>query len=221
MPDYELERRLAEGLGDEDQSGFGPDLSIAGVDEAGRGPWAGPVVAAAVTLDLTRLPASLIERLDDSKAVTPLARAEICEQLLEQASVGRADIGLGRAEVEEIDSLNILEATMTAMARAVAALAAPPLAVLVDGNRLPKLNCPAKAVVKGDSRSLSIAAASIVAKVQRDREMETLAASFPGYGWEKNRGYGTADHKLALKSLGVTPQHRRSFRPVREALGLA
>ena len=208
MPDYALESRL----------GALHDGPVAGIDEAGRGPWAGPVVAAAVVLDHTALAPELLARLDDSKALKPAAREEIFEALAAEADKGRAWIGRGRAEVAEIDRLNILEATMTAMARALAALEPAPAAALVDGNRLPKLACPAEAVVKGDGRSLSIAAASIVAKVTRDREMAELARRFPGYGWERNQGYGTAEHQAALARLGVTPAHRRSFRPVRELL---
>ena len=209
MPDYALETRLAALHG-------GP---VAGVDEAGRGPWAGPVVAAAVVLDPTRLPSALLSRLDDSKALKPAAREAILAELQEAASRGLARLGVGRAEVEEIDRVNILQASLAAMGRAIATLTGPaPAAVLVDGNRLPQLTCPAEAVVKGDARSLSIAAASIVAKVTRDREMAALAARFPGYGWERNQGYGTAEHQAALEALGVTPAHRRSFRPVRELL---
>jgi len=208
MPDYALETRLGALHG-------GP---VAGIDEAGRGPWAGPVVAAAVVLDRAALPPELLARLDDSKALKPTEREEIFEALEAEAHEGRAFIGRGRSEVEEIDRLNILEATLTAMARALSALAPTPAAALVDGNRLPKLACPAEAVVKGDGRSLSIAAASIVAKVTRDREMAALARRFPGYGWERNRGYGTAEHQAALKALGVTPAHRRSFRPIRDVL---
>ena len=212
MPDYLLETRLAGQHG-------GP---VAGVDEAGRGPWAGPVLAAAVILDPARLPQALLDRLDDSKALKPAERESVFAELTTAAAAGQATIGLGRAEVEEIDRLNILQATMTAMARAIEAIAAGgkpgPKAALIDGNRLPKLPCPAEAVVKGDGRSLSIAAASIVAKVNRDREMAALASRFPGYGWERNQGYGTAEHQAALKELGVTPAHRRSFRPVRELL---
>ena len=208
MPDYALESRLGARHG----------VPVAGIDEAGRGPWAGPVVAAAVVLDCEALPPALLARLDDSKALKRAAREEIFDALAAQARAGRAFIGRGRAEVEEIDRWNILEATMTAMARALAALKPAPAAALVDGNRLPRLSCPAEAVVKGDGRSLSIAAASIVAKVTRDREMAALARRFPGYGWERNQGYGTAEHQAALKELGVTPAHRRSFRPVRELL---
>ena len=194
-------------------------MTVIGLDEAGRGPWAGPVLAAAVVLDAARLPPALLSRLDDSKALKPAAREAILAELQEAESRGLARLAVGRAEVVEIDSLNILQASLTAMARAVGALkGVAPAAVLVDGNRLPNLACPAEAVVKGDRRSLSLAAASIVAKVTRDREMAALAARFPGYGWERNQGYGTAEHQAALKALGVTPAHRRSFRPVRELL---
>ncbi len=208
MPDYALETRLGARHG----------RPVAGIDEAGRGPWAGPVVAAAVVLDRQALTPELLARLDDSKALKPAAREEILEALEAEARSGRAWIGRGRAEVEEIDRWNILEATMIAMARALAALAPAPAAALVDGNRLPKLACPAEAVVKGDGRSLSIAAASIVAKVTRDREMAALARRFPGYGWERNQGYGTAEHQAALTRLGVTPAHRRSFKPIQKVL---
>ncbi len=208
MPDFSLERRLAERRG----------LPIAGIDEAGRGPWAGPVVAAAVVLESARLPARLAEALDDSKQLKPSDRDSLHQALLDLAAAGHAHIALGRAEVEEIDNLNILAATMAAMARAVAALDIAPAAALVDGNRAPALPCPAETIVKGDARSLSVAAASIVAKVSRDREMAALARRHPGYGWERNRGYGTAEHQAALHELGPTPQHRRSFRPVRDCL---
>ncbi len=208
MPDYALETRLGARHGD----------PVAGIDEAGRGPWAGPVVAAAVVLDRQALTPELLARLDDSKALKPAAREEILEALEAEARSGRAWIGRGRAEVEEIDRWNILEATMTAMARALSALVPAPAAALIDGNRLPKLACPAEAVVKGDGRSLSIAAASIVAKVTRDREMAALARRFPGYGWERNQGYGTAEHQAALTRLGVTPAHRRSFKPIQKVL---
>ncbi len=208
MPDYALETRLGARHGD----------PVAGIDEAGRGPWAGPVVAAAVVLDSKALPPELLARLDDSKALKPKEREEILEALEAEAREGRAWIGRGQAEVEEIDRWNILEATMIAMARALSALVPAPAAALVDGNRLPKLACPAETVVKGDSLSLSIAAASIVAKVTRDREMAALARRYPGYGWERNQGYGTAEHQAALANLGVTPAHRRSFRPIQEAL---
>ena len=194
-----------------------PDLSleaslpppVAGIDEAGRGPWAGPVVAAAVILPADRAP----DGIDDSKRLSRERRAELYERI--QAA---ATIGVGEASVGEIDALNVLQATMLAMRRAVEALGTSPSHALVDGNRLPDLACPARAVIGGDSRSLSIAAASIVAKETRDRIMRRLARLHPGYGWERNAGYGTPEHARALAALGPTPHHRRSFRPVREAV---
>ena len=194
-----------------------PDLSleaslpppVAGLDEAGRGPWAGPVVAAAVILPAGRVP----DGIDDSKRLSRERRAELYERIRASATVG-----VGEASVGEIDASNILQATMLAMRRAVEALGTPPSHALVDGNRLPVLACPARAVVGGDSRSLSIAAASIVAKETRDRIMRRLARLHPGYGWERNAGYGTREHARALDTLGPTPHHRRSFRPVRESI---
>ena len=194
-----------------------PDLSleaslpppVAGIDEAGRGPWAGPVVAAAVILPADRAP----DGIDDSKRLSRDRRAELYERIRAAATVG-----VGEASVGEIDALNVLQATMLAMRRAVEALGTPPSCALVDGNRLPDLACPARAVIGGDSRSLSIAAASIVAKETRDRIMRRLARLHPGYGWERNAGYGTPEHARALAALGPTPHHRRSFRPVREAV---
>ena len=186
--------------------------AVAGLDEAGRGPWAGPVVAAAVILNGDTVPAGI----DDSKALAPARREALFAQLRETAV-----IGVGTASVAEIDRLNILAATMLAMGRAVAALATAPAHALVDGNRLPALPCPATAVVGGDRRSLSIAAASIVAKVTRDRVMAGLAGEFPGYGWERNAGYGTPEHRAALARLGVTSHHRRSFAPIARLLEAA
>jgi len=183
---------------------------VAGVDEAGRGPWAGPILAAAVVLDR----ATVLVGLDDSKKLSPGRRQELFEALTTSAK-----IGIGRASVEEIDRLNVLRANDLAMARAVAALPSAPASVLVDGNRIPPgLEQPARAVTKGDALSLSIAAASIVAKVTRDAVMAELAVAHPGYGWERNQGYGTAAHRAALARLGVTRHHRRSFRPIREMM---
>jgi len=182
---------------------------VAGIDEAGRGPWAGPVVAAAVILDAATLPDVLAAAIDDSKKLRPAHRVELC-----QALTGCARIGIGAASAPEIDSRNILQATFLAMRRAVEALDITPDTALVDGNRTPELPCPARAIVKGDARSLSIAAASIVAKVTRDRIMTALAARYPGYGWERNAGYGTAEHRDALDGLGVTPHHRKSYAPI-------
>ncbi len=209
MPDFSFETELGAGQG----------RTVVGLDEAGRGPWAGPVVAAAAWLDPAALPPVLLARLDDSKRLSPMARTALFGALMAAPS-SAARLGVGRAGVGEIDRLNILEASLLAMARALADLGIGPDAVLVDGNRAPALACPVKTVVKGDSRSLSIAAASIVAKVTRDRRMAKLAQRYPGYGWERNQGYGTAEHRAALTRLGVTPEHRRSFRPVREALAL-
>ena len=195
----------------------GPDYSfeaqlggrVAGVDEVGRGPLAGPVTAAAVVLD----PAAIPQGLNDSKKLTAKRRNALLEGLLESA-----EVSLGWASVEEIDRLNIRNATFLAMRRALAGLA-PVDHALIDGNALPPdLPCPATTIIKGDGRSLSIAAASIVAKVRRDAEMMALSRQFPGYGWERNAGYPTAEHKQALQDLGVTPHHRRSFKPVHNIL---
>ncbi len=182
---------------------------VAGVDEAGRGPWAGPVVAAAVVLDRGAVPAGL----NDSKQLRESAR-----ERLFGAIIASARHGIGTASVAEIDRLNIHWATMLAMERAVAALGVAPDHVLVDGNRLPKWRHAATAIVKGDALSCSIAAASILAKVTRDRLMVALDAEWPGYGWAANKGYGTAVHARGLAELGVTPHHRRSFAPVRKRL---
>lgn len=182
--------------------------TICGVDEVGRGPLAGPVTAAAVILNPDDIP----EGLGDSKALTAKARAAVADQIH-----AKAQVSIAHASVEEIDLLNILAASHLAMERAVAALDAD--FALVDGNRLPKgLALPAEAIVKGDARSMSIAAASIVAKICRDEIMESLAQQFPGYGWEKNAGYPTQAHRDALIARGVTPHHRRSFAPVHKIL---
>lgn len=185
-------------------------LRLAGVDEVGRGPLAGPVIAAAVILD----PANIPEGLADSKALSAKKR-EFLNALILQSSW----VGVGEASVEEIDEINILQASLLAMERAVSALPQVPQHLLVDGNKLPKtLPCPATAVVKGDARSQSIAAASIVAKTRRDAIMQDLAQQFPGYGWEKNAGYPTKQHREALVKIGLTPHHRRSFKPVHNIL---
>ena len=188
----------------------GNGATICGVDEAGRGPWAGPVVAAAVVLDWGRIPPGL----DDSKKLTRRRRNALFDAIRAAAAVG-----VGIASVEEIDALNILRANDLAMLRAIGALQPPPEAALIDGNRVPPgLPCRARALVGGDGRSLSIAAASIIAKVTRDRIMGELAGAHPGYGWERNMGYGTAEHRAGLIRLGVTPHHRRSFRPIHNIL---
>ncbi len=198
MPDLTLERRVGG--------------RVAGVDEAGRGPWAGPVVAAAVVLpDL--LPANLAGGLDDSKRLGRGRREALYAGLVE-----KAEIGVGLASVEEIDRINILQAALLAMARAVERLDPPPALALVDGNQAPVLAVAVRTVVKGDQLSLSIAAASIVAKVTRDRLMAELAAAHPGYGWTHNAGYGTARHRAAIARLGITPHHRKSFAPIAKLL---
>ncbi|WP_159726094.1 ribonuclease HII [Methylosinus sp. Ce-a6] len=182
---------------------------VAGVDEVGRGPLAGPVAAAAVILDPKRLP----DGVDDSKAMSAKAREEAFERIAARALA----IGVAFASVEEIDALNIRRASLLAMARAVAALHIAPGFVLVDGRDLPELACPGEAIVKGDAICLSIAAASIVAKILRDRQMRRLAAFYPHYGFATNAGYGTPEHLAALRAHGPTPFHRMSFSPLREA----
>jgi ribonuclease HII len=182
---------------------------IAGVDEAGRGPLAGPVVAAAVILDRKRIP----KGVDDSKAMTPEAREEAYACIMDCAVVG-----IGEASVDEIDLVNIRQATHLAMARAIRALAPSAAFALVDGNDAPALPCPCDTIVDGDARSVSIAAASIVAKVTRDRLMRALHEEHPGYGWFTNKGYGTEEHLAALTRLGPCRHHRRSFAPVYQIL---
>ena len=198
LPDYALEAAALAG---------GARI-VAGVDEVGRGPLAGPVTAAAVRLDPGRIP----QGLGDSKALAAGRREDLYLELLEVA-----EVSIAHASVEEIDSLNILRASHLAMERAVAGLAADH--ALIDGNMIPRgLGCAATAIVKGDALCLSIAAASIVAKVTRDRIMVDLAQQHPGYGWETNAGYPTPEHFQALLDLGVTPWHRRSFKPVHNIL---
>jgi ribonuclease HII len=198
-PDFAVESRLlADGA-----------RRVAGVDEAGRGPLAGPVVAAAVIL----VPDDIPEGLNDSKRLTAAQREALHARLL-----ACAEIGVGIASVEEIDRLNILRASHLAMLRALDALA-PVCHALIDGNMIPRdIACRAEAVVKGDARCLSVAAASIVAKCVRDRIMVDLAQQHPGYGWERNAGYATPAHQSALRELGATPHHRRSFAPVHNIL---
>jgi len=198
---------------------MGPDFSfedqypdpVAGMDEAGRGPWAGPVVAAAVVLNRGNVP----DGLNDSKKLTEKKRLALFDLIKASAHVG---VGIGT--VEEIDRINIARANDLAMERAIAALPKPPAFVLIDGNWVPRgLTIPARAIPKGDGLSLSIGAASIIAKVTRDQIMTDLAHQHPGYGWETNKGYGTKTHSDALGKLGVTPHHRRSFKPIHKILG--
>ena len=199
-PDFSFEAAaLARGLS-----------PVCGVDEVGRGPLAGPVTAAAVILDPAHIPAGL----GDSKALSSAKRERLFAEIL-----ATAQVSVAHATVEEIDTLNILRASHLAMERAVAGLPTPPSHALIDGNLIPAgLKGRAEAIVKGDAKSLSIAAASIIAKVTRDRIMVDLAQQHPGYGWEGNAGYPTKEHLAALLNLGVTPWHRRSFKPVHNIL---
>ena len=182
------------------------------IDEAGRGPLAGPVVAAAVVFP-AGVPPSLARLIDDSKRLTAAQRQTAFHALRSTPGV---EIGIGAASVTQITQLNILRAALLAMRRAVARLPTPPDLALVDGNQPPPLDCPVRCVVGGDARCLSIAAASIIAKVIRDRAMARLAVRWPGYGWDANAGYATADHRAALHSLGPTAHHRQSFGTVRQ-----
>ena len=204
MPDFAIERRC-EGV-------------VCGVDEAGRGPLAGPVVAAAVIIDRRRFRGELRRVLDDSKALSRELRETCYAALFACARIGAVRIGVGAASAREIDRINILRASLLAMRRAVAVLGTTPDIALVDGNVPPPLSCTVRTVVKGDALSFSIAAASVVAKVTRDRIMRGLAARYPGYGWATNVGYSTAEHFDGIQRLGVTPHHRRSFEPVRLAI---
>ena len=201
MPDFTLETAIGAGR------------RVVGLDEVGRGPWAGPVTACAVVIGPDQLSPDLADALDDSKRLSPAKRDRLYDRLIKTVEYALAD-----ASVAEIDRLNVLEASLLAMRRAVGALPAPPDAALVDGDRDPGLGLPTRCVAKGDRRSLSIAAASIIAKVTRDRHMARLAEEHPGYGWERNAGYGVKAHREALAALGVTPHHRRSFAPVRALL---
>jgi ribonuclease HII len=199
MPDFYREQKLLETY-----------RIIAGVDEVGRGPWAGPVTACAVVLDPDNIP----DGLNDSKKLTAKRREILFEQI-----VKTADVSIAHVSVEEIDQINILQASLLAMENAVAGLARPADFALIDGNKTPgNLSCPSETIIKGDAKSSSIAAASIVAKVTRDRLMVALSQQYPGYGWETNAGYGTKVHQEGLKTLGVTAHHRRSFKPIHKML---
>jgi ribonuclease HII len=196
VPDFELEVAIGG--------------RVAGVDEVGRGPLAGPVTAAAVVFDSAGFP----DGLDDSKKLSARKREVLAAQIL-----ACADVSVAHASVEEIDRMNILRASHMAMERAVAGLRVRPEHLLIDGTMVPQgLLVPATPVVRGDGRSVSIAAASIVAKICRDRIMVDLAQQHPGYGWETNKGYGSKSHMVALRNLGPTPHHRRSFKPVHNML---
>jgi len=190
-----------------------PAGRVAGVDEAGRGPLAGPVIAAAVILD----PLRPITGLRDSKCLSATRREQLYDEIVARSLAW----AVGRAEAAEIDRINILQATLLAMQRAVNALQPCAEHVLVDGNRCPALACPAQAIVRGDSRVAAISAASIIAKVSRDREMVELDRRYPGYGLAQHKGYPSKAHIQALETLGPSPQHRRSYAPVRRLVGRA
>jgi ribonuclease HII len=206
MPSFRFEMRcLAQGV-----------TRVAGIDEAGRGPLAGPVVAAVAVIDRDLAKRKLLKLINDSKKLAVENREEAYAAMIASGVVRYA---VAEASVEEIDRINILQATFLAMRRALQALADQPDVVLIDGNQVPpELGCRAETVVGGDAHSYSIAAASIFAKVTRDRYMARLASEFPGYGWETNRGYGSPEHLDALGRLGPTPHHRRSFAPVTRLL---
>ena len=203
MPDFTVEKQI-NGL-------------VVGFDEVGCGPWAGPVVVAAFIFLTYDLPQDILNLIDDSKQLTKLKREKAYKQL--HTLKGTAcEFAIARAEVKEIDALNIRQATMLAMQRAFDSLPIRPVAGIVDGISTPKLPIPIQAIKKGDSKCFSISAASILAKVTRDQVMEELAQAFPHYGWERNAGYGTRVHQDALKQYGVTPHHRRSFAPIAEMI---
>ena len=192
---------------------------IAGVDEAGRGPWAGPVVAGAVVFFNRKINPVLLNSLDDSKKLSAKKREELYKLIQTEEIAGNLSYGIGEATAAEIDEINILQATFLAMRRAMAALKCKPDMALVDGNCTPTdFACQCKTIVKGDAKSFSIAAASIMAKVYRDRLMAELAQKYPWYGFEKNAGYGTKAHIDGLKQHGITPEHRKSYRPIAEII---
>lgn len=189
------------------------DVPVCGIDEVGRGPLAGPVVAAAVVIDRRRAAGAVLEQINDSKKLSARKREYLYHKIHEFS-----DVAIATCSPEEIDHLNILQASLKAMARAYEGLSLVPEVALVDGNKAPRLQCRVQTVIKGDSISLSIAAASIVAKEYRDRLMREIANDYPCYGWERNAGYPTKEHLLALEQHGITPHHRRSFAPVRQCV---
>ena len=203
MPNFEIEDEY-EGM-------------IAGVDEAGRGPWVGPVVAGCVVFLDRNVDEFLLNNLNDSKKISKKKREQLYEVLYKEKENGKILIGVGITSAKEIDDINILNASFLAMKRAIDDAKANPCMVLVDGNREPKnFGYKTKAVIKGDAKSYSISAASIIDKVYRDRMMEDMAKKYPGYGFEKNAGYGTKAHIDGLKLYGITPEHRLSYAPVKE-----
>lgn len=200
-PDFSFEDAL--------RSAAGAPLAVCGIDEVGRGPLAGPVVAAAVVLARHAKHAALWESINDSKKLSAAKRAALYARIHDAG-----EVSIALCSVEDIDSINILQASLKAMHKAYSALPQPPDCALIDGNKAPKLPCHTQTIVKGDARSLSIAAASIVAKHYRDELMKKLGEEFPAYGWAKNAGYGTAAHLKAIEIHGITAHHRRSFAPI-------
>lgn len=204
MPDFSYEKECDSGL-------------IFGLDEAGRGPWCGPVVAACVCWPNFQIPENLAHAINDSKKLTAIKREALYSQIMDSNAL----IGIGQASATEIDEINILQASFLAMKRALDQVREKgymPTYALIDGNRVPKWDLPCRAIIKGDALSLSVAAASIVAKVTRDHIMQELAIAYPAYGWDKNAGYGTKIHIEALQKHGVTPHHRRSYAPIKAFL---
>ena len=203
MPDFKFED-MHKGL-------------VVGVDEAGRGPWVGPVVAGAVAFLNRNVAPYLLAHLNDSKKISAKTREALFSVIEEESLKGNLCFGIGQASAQEIDEMNILQATFLAMKRAVQSLKVKPDMALIDGNRVPQnFVCSAQCIIKGDSLSYSISAASIVAKVCRDRLMKQMALVYPGYGFEKNAGYGTKEHIEGLKKYGITPEHRKSYKPIKE-----
>jgi ribonuclease HII len=205
MPDFKLEDACpTTGL-------------IFGLDEAGRGPWCGPVVAACVCWPNREIDPALATAINDSKQLSPAKREALFPQIMQSNAL----VGIGQASAAEIDEINILQASFLAMQRALDQVQKngfTPAYALIDGNRLPNWNIPMRAVIGGDAKSLSIAAASIVAKVTRDHIMADLAKEYPAYGWDKNAGYGTRQHQEALAQFGITPHHRRTYAPIKKLI---
>jgi len=203
MPDFSIENEY-KGL-------------VCGIDEAGRGPWVGNVVAGAVVILDKNLSSQLLSELNDSKKISKSKREKLYALLREEEQQGKIKIGIGEATPQEIDEYNILQATFMAMKRATDNLHIHPDIALIDGNRSPKnFSFPTKTVIKGDAKSYSISAASIIAKVYRDKQMEELAKKYPYYGFEHNAGYGTKDHIEGIKKYGIIPEHRKSYKPIKE-----
>ncbi len=205
MPDFSFEDKYSD--------------EVVGIDEAGRGPWAGPVVAGAVVFHNRNESAWLLQELNDSKKLSAKKREKLYAMLLEEQAKGNISIGIGEACAQEIDSLNILQATFLAMKRAYQNLDKQPKFALIDGNRTPKdFPCHTQTIIKGDALSMSVAAASIVAKVYRDKLMQNLATKYPYYGFEKNAGYGTKLHMAGLEKHGICSEHRISYKPIQKYL---